>query len=84
MGKINVMKHNLVPEHRLIDREKEEEVLTDLEVERDRLPKMMKDDPVIKQMESIHGDIEEGRLIEITRESRTAGTAKAYRLVVKR
>lgn len=87
MGKkdnINVLDHGLVPEHELVPRDQEDKVLDDLEVSRDNLPKIRKSDPAIKQLEKVHGDIDVGRIVEVRRKSRTAGFAKAYRLVVKR
>ena len=84
MGSFNVLDHGLVPEHHLVPKEKEDEILGELEVEKQNLPKILKTDPVIQQLEKVHGDIELGRIIEIKRESKTAGVAKAYRLVVKR
>ncbi len=87
MGKkddINVLNHGLVPEHELVPREQEKQILEELDVERENLPKIRKTDPVIKQLEKVHGNIEVGRMIEVKRKSKTAGFAKAYRLVVKR
>jgi len=43
------------------------------------LPKIYHDDPAVK---AIGGDV--GNVIRITRDSRTAGRAEAYRLVMKR
>jgi len=45
----------------------------------EQLPKMYHDDPAVK---AIGGDV--GNVIRIIRDSRTAGRAEAYRLVVKR
>lgn len=84
MGKFNVMKHGFVPEHRLLDEDKEDEVLEDLDVNKENLPKILKSDPVIQHLGKAHGDIEEGRMIEIRRESKTAGVATAYRLVISK
>ncbi len=84
MGKINVMKHSFVPEHKLVPKEKEEELLGRIKAPKDKLPKILKTDPVLLQMEGIHGKIEEGRIIEIIRKSDTAGQAHAYRMVVNR
>ena len=84
MGKFNVMKHGFVPEHHLVPKEEEEKILKKLDVSKQDLPKILKSDPVIEQMEKVHGDIEEGRMIEVIRESKTAGVAKVYRLVISR
>lgn len=81
---INVLKHGLVPEHNLVPKEDEEEILERLDVNRENLPKIHKSDPALKELEKVHGDIGVGRITEIKRKSRTAEIAKAYRLVVKR
>ncbi len=84
MGSINVMDHGFVPEHRLVPKEEEDEILERLDAEKDQLPKILRSDPVIEQMEGTYGEIEEGRLIKINRESSTAGVAEVYRLVIER
>ncbi|MFW6040326.1 MAG: DNA-directed RNA polymerase subunit H [Thermoplasmatota archaeon] len=84
MGSFNVMKHGLVPEHRLLDKDKEDEVLQYIGIKKEQLPKILKSDPVIQHMEKSYGDIEEGRIAEIKRQSSTAGIAKAYRLVINK
>ncbi len=81
---LNILKHGLVPEHRLLPTEEEKEVLDGLGVDRENLPKILISDPAIQQLVKVHGDINVGRIVEIKRKSRTAGVAKAYRLVVKR
>lgn len=81
---VNILEHGLVPEHRLLSKDEEEDVLEELGIQRENLPKILKSDPVIKELEKVHGDINVGRILEIKRKSRTAGVAKAYRLVVKR
>ncbi|MFO7793288.1 MAG: DNA-directed RNA polymerase subunit H [Candidatus Saliniplasma sp.] len=84
MGSFNVMKHGFVPEHHLVPKEDEEDILKELEIDKQNLPKILKSDPVIEQMEKVHGDIEEGRMVEVVRESPTAGVAKVYRLIISR
>ncbi len=84
MGSFNVMKHGLVPEHRVVPQDREEEILEDIDLSRDKLPKILKSDPVLQHLEKVHGDIEEGRIIEVNRESETAGVAKVYRLVIEK
>ena len=84
MGKFNVMKHGFVPEHHLVPEDDEEDILKRLDIGKQDLPKILKSDPVIEQMEKVHGDIKEGRMIEIIRDSPTAGVAKVYRLVISR
>jgi len=81
---INVLEHGLVPEHKLVPKEEEKEILKGLKVKRENLPKIRKTDPALRELEKVHGDINVGRIIEVKRKSRTADSARAYRLVVKR
>lgn len=50
---------------------------------RDQLPKIRKSDPGIKILETIHGPIDEGRVVKIVRKSETAQEFVAYRLVTR-
>ncbi len=83
MTDINVLVHHLVPEHQIVKKEEEENILKSLKASKDELPKIRKSDPVIKILESAYGSIEEGTLIRILRESKTAGVSIAYRVVVR-
>ncbi len=79
----NVLKHELVPEHHLLSEEDAAAVLARKGVSREQLPKIRKSDPGIKVLESIHGPIDEGRVIKIVRKSDTAQEFVAYRLVTR-
>lgn len=75
--------HVLVSEHHLLTEEEAEQVLSQLKVERDKLPKIKLDDPAIQYLASIHGDIKEGSVVKIIRKSETAGEFVVYRLVIR-
>ncbi len=79
----NVLRHDLVPEHHLLTEEEAEAVLSRKGMTRDQLPKIRKSDPGIKVLESIHGPIDEGRVVKIVRKSETAQEFVAYRLVTR-
>jgi DNA-directed RNA polymerase subunit H len=81
---INVMLHDLVPEHTLLSEKEVEEVLKQLKVNADQLPKIRKDDPVLKILEMVEGEILEGRIVRIKRKSESAGVSIVYRMVVER
>ncbi len=82
---LDVMEHELVPEHHLLAEEEAERVLEELKVDRDQLPKIKKGDPAIKFLErSSGGAIDEGRIVKVVRRSHTAGVFVAYRIVVER
>ena len=70
-------------EHPLLSEEEAEQVLSQLKVERDKLPKIKLDDPAIQYLASIHGDIKEGSVVKIIRKSETAGEFIVYRLVIR-
>ncbi len=82
--RFNVLQHRLVPEHRLLSEEESTKILAVLRITKDQLPKIKKADPVIKLLERVHGPIDEGRIIKVTRLSETAGVSEAYRLVIGR
>ncbi len=79
----NVLKHTLVPEHHLLEVEEEEAVLSQLGIDKGKLPKIRKNDPGIKILETIHGPIDEGRIVKIVRKSETAQEFTVYRLVTR-
>lgn len=74
--------HILCSEHHLLTPEEAEEVLKELNVEKDKLPKISESDPAVKYLESIHGTIPEGSIVKVIRKSDTAGDFVVYRLVV--
>ncbi len=79
----NVLRHALTPEHHLLAPEEEEAVLNGLHITKGQLPKIRKSDPGIKILETIHGPIEEGRIVKIVRKSETAQEFVVYRLVTR-
>ena len=76
---MNVSDHEAVPEHRKMDEEEVEELLERFDIEKEDLPKIKDNDAALKNME-----IEIGDVIEIIRDSPTAGEAEYYRRVVER
>ncbi|UCG70768.1 MAG: DNA-directed RNA polymerase subunit H [Thermoplasmata archaeon] len=84
MVDVNVMLHELVPEHTLLSEKEADVVLKELRINADQLPKIRKDDPVLKILEMVEGPIEEGRIVKITRNSESAGISVVYRMVVER
>ncbi len=76
---LDVLNHEMVPDHQIMDAEEVTDLLATYHISLEQLPKMYHDDPAVK---AIGGDV--GNVIRITRDSRTAGRAEAYRLVVKR
>lgn len=81
MGKFNVLQHDLVPEHHLVRKEDEDKILKELEITKELLPKIGRNDPTVKALEEIHGPLELGRMIKIIRKSPTMGYTVYYRVI---
>ncbi|MGN1362908.1 MAG: DNA-directed RNA polymerase subunit H [Methanobrevibacter sp.] len=77
--KLDIQKHDLVPEHEILSEKEKEEFIENLEYDEENLPKILLKDPVVKEIGAKEGDI-----LRITRESKTAGMFVTYRLVVDR
>lgn len=72
-----VQRHYLVPEHVLIKKEKVDELMSELGIRKDSLPKISKLDAAIKHLKPEKGDV-----VKIFRDSLTAGQAVYYRRVI--
>jgi DNA-directed RNA polymerase subunit H len=77
--RLNVLMHDMVPKHQIMNDEELRTLLSDYNVAMEQLPKIYHDDPIVKAIEALPGTV-----IRITRKSHTAGEAEAYRLVVRR
>lgn len=73
-----IQDHYLVPEHVLIREEKVGELMAELGIKKDSLPKISKGDAAIKHLKPKAGDV-----IKIIRDSLTAGQSIYYRRVIK-
>ncbi len=76
---LDILNHEMVPDHQIMGEEEVADLLSTYHISLEQLPKIYHDDPAVK---AIGGDV--GSVIKITRDSRTAGRAEAYRLVMKR
>lgn len=76
---MDVSDHESVPEHRKLEEDEVEEVLEEYDADKDQLPKIERTDAALKQMDAEVGDV-----IEIRRESPTAGKTTYYRTVIER
>lgn len=77
MARLNVLKHVLVPKHEVVPEEEVSALLEGFNITKGQLPKILLTDPVAKKIKAKAGDV-----IKITRESKTAGEAIVYRVVV--
>ena len=67
----------LVPKHEVVPKEKAQEVLEKFGSSAERFPQIGAADPIIEEIGGKKGDI-----VKIVRQSRTAGQAIYYRVVV--
>ena len=74
--KVDILKHNLVPEHTILTPEEADAVREELDVRIDQIPKILPTDPVVKAIDAKLGDV-----LKITRKSMTAGVFTSYRVV---
>ncbi len=71
-----ITKHILVPKHVKVSDKERDEILSRYNVTIKEIPKILKDDPAISQLDTKSGDI-----IKIIRKSPTAGESVFYRVV---
>jgi DNA-directed RNA polymerase subunit H len=72
-----IFEHILVPKHRLMTDDEKSELLKKYKIGLNQLPKISSNDPVMKLIK----DFKPGDILEIERESITAGKTKYYRVV---
>lgn len=75
---IDIFSSYLSPKYRVMKPEELDEVLKKFNAVMRDLPKIKSSDPAVKKLNANEGDV-----LEITRNSKTAGDAKYYRVVVK-
>jgi len=74
----DIRQHVLVPKHEVLSKEKAREVLERYKISPHQLPLIRNSDPVAKAIGAKPGDI-----LQITRNSPTAGKAILYRYVIE-
>ncbi len=72
----DVKEHFLVPRHSLLDSDSVEQIISELGIDKSKLPKLPKGYPAIKEFKPKKGDI-----VKINRYSPTAGKTTYYRIV---
>jgi len=72
------MRHEIVPEHRVLSSEEADEIMAKLRMKREQLPKISIADPIAQEIDASIGDV-----IEIRRKSLTAGYTTIYRHAIK-
>jgi DNA-directed RNA polymerase subunit H len=74
----NVLNHQLVPVHEVMSDEEAKQLLDDLDVAEEQLPKILVGDRAARACGA-----KPGQILRIRRKSRTAGESIAYRLVIE-
>ena len=77
MEEFEIQKHELVPQHKVLKEDEAKKVLEKFNVNVNQLPKITRKDPALKGLDAKENDI-----IQITRNSDTAGKFTFYRVVV--
>jgi len=77
MAKFKIEEHTLVPEHSKLNDKDKKELLERYQITTKELPRILKKDPVIKELGAKPGDV-----IKIKRKSETAGESIFYRCVI--
>lgn len=73
---VDITKHTLVPKYQILNDEEKKKVLKGYNIILKQLPKIMKNDPVVKVIGGHVGDV-----LKITRKSPTAKESIYYRVI---
>ncbi len=73
----NPLEHKMVPNHEILNEEDLNKILAEYKVEKEQLPKIRISDPSAIAIKAKIGDV-----IQVTRDSPTAGKSYFYRLVI--
>ncbi|MBU0635971.1 DNA-directed RNA polymerase subunit H [Candidatus Micrarchaeota archaeon] len=71
-----LLQNKLVPWHEIVLAPEKDQILKKYGLSQDRLPQLLRDDPIVQALEANRGD-----LIRIIRNSPTAGMSTYYRIV---
>lgn len=71
------LEHRLVPNHEILNEDEVKKLLSEYLIEKEQLPKIRISDPAAVAIKAKIGDV-----IQITRQSPTAGKAFFYRMVI--
>lgn len=77
MTKVDISKHEYVPKHVKLSETEVEKLLNNYNISKKQLPKILKNDAAIKEM-----DLKQGDVVKITRKSPTCGESTYYRAVL--
>jgi DNA-directed RNA polymerase subunit H (RpoH/RPB5) len=72
---VNIMEHEMVPRHTLLSKKEKKALLARYKVTEEQLPRILYTDPVAKYL-----GVKRGEVLEIARDSETAGRYTTYRI----
>ena len=75
--KVDILQHVLVPAYRVMNEEEVNGLLRKHNINFSQLPNLFVSDPIVERLGAKIGEV-----LEITRKSRTSGTAKHYRVII--
>ncbi len=75
---VDVRKHVFVPEFRVLNDEEKKRILDKYNATEEQFPKIKRKDPMIAEL-----NLKPGTLVEIVRDSPTAGKSVYYRVVIR-
>lgn len=78
MKEVNILKHELVPKHSILNEKEKEDLFNRYGINIKQLPRISSSDPVIKVINGQPGDV-----VKIARKSPTAKETVYYRVVIK-
>ncbi len=73
----NPLEHRMVPKHEILNEDDVKNLLSEYNIDKEQLPKIRAMDPAAVAVKAKVGDV-----IKITRDSKTAGVAYFYRMVI--
>jgi DNA-directed RNA polymerase subunit H len=76
---LDILKHELVPEHIIMNEKEKKELFEKLRITEKNLPKILTNDPAVKVIGAKDGDV-----LKIIRKSATADSSIYYRVVSKK
>jgi DNA-directed RNA polymerase subunit H len=71
------LEHKLVPKHEIVDENELSKILAEYNIEKEQMPKIRVSDPAAVAIKAKIGDV-----VQVTRDSSTAGKSLFYRLVI--
>jgi DNA-directed RNA polymerase subunit H len=77
--KLDLLKHNIVPQHKILSKHETEELMKKYSIKLVNLPRLFSDDPIVELIGARYGDV-----VKIVRKSETTvDFVESFRFVMK-